>query len=219
MNPVIYAHPFSSYCQKVLLALAIKGIDFDYRLLEMGDADATAELAALWPMKRFPVLKHGERVVAESSIIIEYLDQHWPETQRLIPEDPDAALEVRFLDRYFDQYVMTPMSAIVFDHIRAPEDRSARTVADAGALLDTAYVWLEGQLANRTHAAGEHLTMADCAAAPALFYADWVRPIPEGCRGLRAYRARLNAQPMFAALIDAARPYRPYFPPGAPDRD
>src|SRR5207302_4968815 len=132
--------------------------------------------------------------------------------------DASSALEARMLDRFFDNYVMTPMQKIVADFIRAPEERDPRGIADAHALLDTAYGWLEGHLGGREWVAGE-FGLADCAAAPALFYADWVHPISDEHRQLRQYRARLLARPSFARAVDEARPYRVLFPPGAPERD
>jgi len=219
MSLVLYAHPFSSYCQKVLIALYENGTDFTYRTIGPDDPEAVAAWARLWPMKRFPVLVDGDKTVVESSIIIEHLDLHRPGAVRFIPQDPDAALEVRTLDRFFDNFVMTPMQRIVADFMRAPEARDPLTVSEAKALLDRAYGWLDGALAGRAWAAGNDFTLADCAAAPSLFYADWVLPVPEACAEVRAYRQRLLAHPSFARAVDEARPFRPLFPPGAPDRD
>jgi glutathione S-transferase len=157
--------------------------------------------------------------VVEASIIVEHLGLFHPGRVRLLPEDPRAALEVRTLDRFFDQYVMTPMQKIVADFIRAPENRDAQGVAEARALLDTAYRWLDGHMKDREWAAAKSFSLADCAAAPALFYADWVHPIDAGLPHARAYRGLLLARPSFARAVDEARPYRSFFPPGAPDRD
>lgn len=215
----LYAHPFSSYCQKVLLALYENETPFEFRMLGFDDEQATAELAALWPLRRMPVLVDEGRTVVEASIIVEYLDLRHPGPVRFVPEDPDAALEVRTLDRVFDNYVMTPMQRIVFDAIRPVDARDPHGVAEARVLLDTAYRYLDGILAGRTWAAGEGFSLADCAAAPALLYADWVHPIDATHQHLRAYRSRLLARPSFARAVDEARPYRPNFPLGAPDRD
>ena len=219
MSLVLFAHPFSSYCQKVLVALYENGTPFTLRRLDPSDPSTFAEFAALWPLKRFPLLVDDGRPIAESTIIIEHLGLHHPGPVRLIPEDRAAALEVRFLDRLFDTYVHTPMQAIVGDALRAPADRNAKNVADARGLPDTAYAWIEGHMTGREWAAGDRFSLADCAAAPALFYADWAHPIGAAFPSLRAYRARLNARPSFARTIDEARPYRPFFPLGAPDRD
>lgn len=212
----LYAHPFSSYSQKVLIALYENATPFEYRDLE--DPSASAELASLWPLRRFPVLVDQGRTILESSTIIEYLQVHYPGLVRLIPEG-DAGVEVRMLDRIFDQYVMTPMQKIVLDRLRPESSRDSHGVTEAHALLDRVYSWLEQRLAARAWAAGEVFTLADCAAAPSLFYADWVHGIPLTHATLRAYRARLLARPSIARAVDEARPYRRNFPPGAPDRD
>jgi glutathione S-transferase len=212
----LYAHPFSSYCQKVLIALYENDTAFELRLL--GDEAVAAEHAALWPLKRMPVLVDAGRTIAEASVIVEHLDLHHPGPVRLIPEDPRVALDVRMMDRCFDNYVMTPMQKIVADRIRAPEHRDPYGVGEARALLDTAYAWLDGVLADREWASGA-FGLADCAAAPSLFYADWAHPIGEAFANVRAYRRRLLARPSFARAVDEARPYRQFFPLGAPDRD
>ena len=170
-------------------------------------------------MKRFPVLVDGDRTVIEATIIIEHLGLHHPGPVRLIPADPKAALEVRAMDRFFDNYVMTPQQKIVFDAIGKPGNRDGQGVAEARAMLDTAYRWLDGKMAGRQWAAGNAFSLADCAAAPALFYADWTHPISEAFPNVRAYRRRLLARPSFARAVDEARPYRSFFPLGAPDRD
>lgn len=217
--PQLYAHPFSSYCQKVLIALYENATPFTYRELGPGDPAAGEEWAQLWPLKRMPVLADNGRTVIEATSIIEYLQMRYPGPQQLIPSDADAALEVRTLDRFFDNYVMTPMQKIVLDHLRDAAHRDAYGVGEAHKMLDTAYRWLDGVLAGREWAAGDSFTLADCAAAPSLFYADWVHDIAPEFASLRAYRARLLARPSFARAVDDARPFRQYFPPGAPDRD
>jgi glutathione S-transferase len=213
----LFSHPFSSYCQKVLVALWEKDIPFTYRNLE--DPEAAAERAALWPIGKFPVLLDGSRTVAETSIIIEHLELHHPGPVRLIPEDRGAALEVRFMDRFFDNYVMDEMSKPVFEAIRGEVGRKEIALAEAAKALDTAYAWLEERLRDRLWAAGDDFSMADCAAAPALFYADWVHEISPRFGRLREYRAQLLARPSFARAVEEGRPYRSYFPLGAPDRD
>jgi glutathione S-transferase len=215
----LYAHPFSSYCQKVLIALYENDTPFEFRLLTPGDERVAAEHAALWPLKRMPVLVDEGRTVVEASIIIEHLGLHHPGPVRLIPEDPRSALDVRMMDRFFDNYVMTPMQKIVFDSIRAPAKSDRQGVAEARELLDTAYRWLDEAMRGRTWAAGETFSLADCAAAPALFYADWTHPIGEASSSVHAYRRRLLARPSFARAVDEARRYRPLFPLGAPDQD
>lgn len=215
--PQLYAHPFSSYCQKVLVALYENGTRFEYRSLE--DRNHQRELESLWPMKRFPVLVDAGRTVMEATSIIEYLGLHHPGPVRLIPVDPDAALEVRTLDRFFDNYVSTPQQKLVFDSLRPEASRDAYGADEARKMLETAYAWLEGMLPGRHWAAGDFFSLADCAAAPFLFYADWTHPIDPRFSNVKAYRERLLARPSFARAVDEARPFRAYFPLGAPDRD
>jgi len=217
MSLTLYAHPFSSYCQKVLMALWENETPFTYRHLE--EPGAAEERAALWPIGRFPVLLDDGRVIVESSIIIEYLGLHHAGAARLLPSDPVEALDVRFIDRFFDNYVMAAMQKPVSEALRGESARTEAAIAEACAALEIAYAWLEERLSGQNWAAGEHFTMADCAAAPSLFYADWVHRIGPGFPILRAYRSRLLARPSFARAVEEARPYRAYFPLGAPDRD
>jgi glutathione S-transferase len=219
MSLQLFAHPFAAYCQKALIALYENGTRFDYRMLDQSDPATFEEFARIWPIRKFPLLVDDGRAIAEATIIIEHLGVHHPGPVRLIPEDAAAALEARFLDRFFDNYVQTPVTKIVTDRLRAPGERDAKGVADAHQQLDTAYRWLEGHMAGRAWATGERFTLADCAAAPSLFYADWAHPIGNEFAAVRAYRSRLNQRPSFARSIEEARPYRKLFPLGAPERD
>jgi glutathione S-transferase len=220
MSLQLFAHPFSSYCQKVLIALYENAIPFEVRLLGPGpDSEKiAAEFAERWPLRKMPVLVDAGRTVVEATIIIEHLQLFHPGRVRLLPEDARAALDVRTLDRFFDNYVMTPMQKIVADAIRKPEQRDPQGVSDARALLDTAYRWLDGEMKGREWAV-DGFSLADCAAAPSLFYADWAHPIDEAFPNLLAYRGRLLARPSFARAVDEARPYRQFFPLGDPGRD
>ena len=215
----LYAHPFSSYCQKALIALYENGTPFEWRLLSGDNPETYAQFAARWPLKRFPVLVDGSRTVTEASIIIEYLALHYPGPVSLLPANAAAALEVRSMDRFFDNYVSTPQQKVVAAALRPEAERDARGVADARASLDTAYAWLDKTMAGRTWAAGDSFSLADCGAAPFLFYADWTHRIDPSFANVIAYRKRLLARPSFARAVDEARPYRPLFPLGAPDRD
>jgi glutathione S-transferase len=217
MALTLYAHPFSSYCQKVLIALYENDLSFTYRHLEQ--PGASEELAALWPMRRFPVLVDTGLTVAESSIIIEHLHLHHRGPVCLLPDNVEQAIEVRFMDRFFDNYIMTAMQKPVLEALRAESGRKEEAIAEARNALDAAYAWLEHRLTGRTWAAGETFSMADCAAAPSLFYADWVHQISDAFPRLRAYRSQLLARPSFARAVEEGRPYRSYFPLGAPDRD
>ncbi|UOD31917.1 glutathione S-transferase family protein [Massilia violaceinigra] len=209
----LHYHPLSSCCHKVLIALDVLGIDVDKRLLNLGDPGERAAHLALCPTGKMPLLMDGPRPVPETSIIIEYLQRHHAIPGRtLIPAAPDAALEVRLWDRLFDLYVMTPMQALTADLLRPEGERDARAVAQARAGLASAYGFIERQLDGRTWVAADAFSMADCAAAPALFYAmAYVPPAPEH-RRLAAYVERLMAHPPVALTIDQARPYFKFFP-------
>jgi glutathione S-transferase len=216
-RPRLYAHPFSSYSQKALIALYENNTPFDFRHLE--DPEAKAEFARLWPLQRFPILVDGERVVLEASCVIEHLDLHYPGRAPLIPQDPDAALQVRMLDRFFDNYVSTPQQAVIYNALRPESHRDPYGERQARERLQAAYAWLDTHMASREWAAGADFSMADCGAAPFLFYADWTDPIPSHLMHVHAYRARLLARASVKRVVDEARPYRHYFPLGAPDRD
>ena len=215
MTIKLYAHPFSSYCQKAIMAFYENDVPFEFVMLD-GSEPVASEFAKLWPIKRFPLLVEGERVVPEATMIVEYLAVHHPGPVKLIPEDADAAIEVRMLDRFFDNYVMNSHGRIVFDSLRDEGRRDAQGVEEARAMLDTAYEVLDRWMGSREWAAGGAFSLADCAAAPALLYADWTHKIPERFANVWAYRARLLARPSYAKALDEARPYRHYFPLGAP---
>ncbi len=219
MSLKLYAHPFSSYCQKVLVALYENGTPFEWCLLSPEHPQVLRDWATLWPLKRMPLLVDGDRTVVEASVIVEYLGLHHPGPVPLLPADPRVALDVRSMDRFFDNYISTPQQKIVFDSLRPEAERDTRGVADARAMLDTAYGWLDQAMAGREWAVGETFSLADCAAAPFLFYADWTHRIDPSFANVLAYRQRLLARPSFARAVDEARPYRPLFPLGAPDRD
>jgi glutathione S-transferase len=219
MSLALYGHPFSSYTQKALIALYENDTPFEFRLIGPETPEHAAEWLRRWPLAKFPLLLDGDREVAETSIIIEYLQIAHPGPVRLLPADPLAALDVRFLDRFFDLHVMDAMQVAVDSRLGRLPMKSEDGLALAAERLERAYGWLEGHLAGRTWAAGDAFTLADCAASPSLFYADWTHRISEAYPRLRAYRARLLARPAFARAVDEARPFRPLFPLGAPDRD
>jgi glutathione S-transferase len=217
MSLTLYAHPFAAYCWKALIALYENATPFTYRLVE--DAAGWAELASLWPISKFPLLRDGDATIVESSIIVEYLMRRYPGATRMIPLNDDAALATRFMDRFFDNYVMTPMQELVSDRIRMEGERDAKGVADARKLLDVAYGWLERQVARDAWLCDNTFSLADCSAAPALFYADWVHPLGSRFPGVVDYRRRVLVRPSVARVVEEARPYRRLFPGGAPDRD
>jgi glutathione S-transferase len=211
MTLALYAHPFSSYSWKAQIALDEKGLDYEYRMMESpGAAEA---VAAMTPANLFPVLIDGETQIFEASAIIEYLDVIQPEP-RLIP-DGKAGVEARMLDRVFDNYVMNAAQRTVNYRLgRDSEDGAARGIA----ALERTYAWLDVRLGDGW-AVNDRFGLVECAAAPALFYADWIHPIPDALATLKAYRARLLAHPSVSQQVESARPYRHYFPGGAPDRD
>lgn len=214
-----YGHPFSSYTQKALIALYENHTPFEFLTLSPDHPDVYAEFARRWPIRKFPLLVDGERQVMEATAIIEYLGVHYPGPVRLIPEDADQAIDVRMLDRFFDNYIHASLQRIVGEALRPEADRDPYGVNQARAMLDTAYAWLDQRMAGREWAVGDSFGLADCAAAPALFYADWTHRIGEPFENVHAYRARLLKRPSFARCVEEARPYRPLFPLGAPDRD
>lgn len=219
MSLALLAHPFSSYSQKVLIALYENGTPFEFRMLDEHHPANGEALASHWSIGKFPVLLDDGEAIIESTIIIEYLMRRYPGKAKLLPDDEMLLMEVRLLDRIFDNYVMSPMQGFVNDALRTPDSRHPPTVEDARGLLEKAYLWLDARLAGRAWAAGDSFSLADCAAAPSLFYADWVYPIRAQHAALRDYRARLLAHPSVRRAVDEARHYRPLFPPGAPDRD
>jgi glutathione S-transferase len=212
-----FGHPFSSYTQKALIALYENDTPFEYLHLE--DAAVSERFAALWPLKRFPILVENGRTILETSMVIEYLAVHHPGPVKLIPDDVDEAIEARMMDRFFDAYIQTPQQSIVFNAIRPEADRDPYGVTQARERMDLAYVWLDKLMADREWATGGAFSIADCSAAPALFYADWTQPIPKALVHLHAYRRRLLARPSVARCVEGGRPYRHYFPLGAPDQD
>lgn len=215
----LFGHPFSSYTWKAQIALYENQIPFEFCVVDGDHAENLNVLAQHSPLQKFPLLLDGDRALFESSVIIEYLQLHYPGAVEFIPANPDQALVVRTLDRFFDNYVMTSTQHIVNDFMRDPEDRDAITVETAKTVLHRCYRWLNQQLIDRRFASGESFSLADCAAAPSLFYADWVMEIDTDLTGLRDYRQRLLAIPSVRRCVEDARPFRGFFPPGAPDRD
>jgi len=210
---VLHYHPLSSYCHKVMIAIDILGVDVDKRLLNLGDPAERDAFLALWPTGKMPLLVDQGKPIPETSIIIEHLQRHHARRDHmLIPPDPGAAVSVRLWDRLFDQYVMTPMQALTADLLKAPSERDASSVARARADLTTAYAMIDRQLEGRTWMTGEVFSMADCAAAPALFYAVTYVPLSPQHARLSAYFERLMAHPSVAATIEQARPYFKFYP-------
>lgn len=204
-------HPLSSFCWKVLIALYEKNAAFEPVLVNLGDPAAAAAFTKLSPMRKMPAIENGGDVVNESSLEIEYLDRTLGGAL-LIPADPKAAFDVRYWDRFFDLYVHYPMQAIVADRLRPKESRDPYGVAETRTKMKRAYDVLEEHFAGRTWASGDGFTMADCAAAPALYYANLVTPFEATHPKLAAYLERLKARPSFARTLQEAEPFFQYFP-------
>jgi glutathione S-transferase len=213
----LYGHPFSSYTWKALIPLYANATPFEFRPVGPENPENGAFVAAAHPAGKFPVLIDGETTVIEATSIVEHLALHHPGDAPLIPTDPAEAVTVRMLDRVFDNYVMTPTTRVVLAYLADSANPDAAEVDSAKEGLRRAYRWLEEWLAS--NALPPHVSLVTCAAAPSLFYADWVEPIPGDAPKLAALRAELLALPAVARCVDEARPYRHFFPPGAPDRD
>lgn len=209
----LHYHPLSSYCHKVLIAVDILGVELEKQVINLGDPVEREAFLALWPTGKMPLLVDQGRPIPETSIIIEHLQrQHARRDHALIPDDQGAALSVRLWDRLFDLYVMTPMQAFTADLLTPESDRDARSVARARDGLNTAYAMIDRQLEGQTWVAGEAFSMADCAAAPALFYAVTYVPLSPQHVHLSTYFERLMDHPSVAATIEQARPYFKFYP-------
>lgn len=214
MSLTLYKHPLASFCHKVLMALYENGTPFESRIIDLGNEESRASLVRLWPIGKFPVLRDEalDSTVPETSIIIEYLDRHYPATTPLLPLDPSDALCVRLWDRFFDLYVQEPMQKIVADARQPADARNPQSIVEAQALLRTAYGMIEQQLGEKTWITGDTLTMADCAAAPALFYAETLVPFGGAHSCLKKYYQRLLDRPSFARVLKEAMPYFHLYP-------
>jgi glutathione S-transferase len=214
MPLTLYYHPLASFCHKVLIALYEKSAPFRGEIVDLADSEASAEMLSFWPVGKIPVLRDEARArtVPETSVIIEYLELRYPGATPLLPPEAEAALEVRLWDRFFDLYVQVPMQKIVVDRLRPPGGHDELGVAEARASLRKAYALAERQLQGRSWAAGDAFSLADCAAAPALFYAGIVEPFASEFPQLSAYFERLLARASVARTLDEARPYFSMFP-------
>jgi glutathione S-transferase len=209
----LYYHPFASFCQKALIALYEKDVAFEPVFIDLGDAEHRARLQSVWPMMKFPVLRDeaAARIIPESSLVIEYLDEYAPDRPRLIPENAKAALQARLWDRFFDNFVAANVTKVVVDQLRAEGRRDPDGVAQAQATIVQALELFEREIPGREWAIGNQFSLADCAAAPALFYAGTIVPL-SGYPHVRDYYERLLARPSFARVVEEARPYRGLFP-------
>ena len=209
MSLTLHYHPLASYCWKPLIALYENDIPFTPNLVDLGNPAERAALAKLWGIGKFPVLRDDARneTVPESSIVIEYLDTNYRGRTRFIPDDPARALQTRLRDRFYDLYVHLPMQKIVVDRMRPEGQRDPHGVGEARAQLRTSYAMIDQQMAGGGWAAGEDFSLADCAAAPALFYGNMAEPFGDGHRYVAAYLERLKTRPSFARVLKEAEPY------------
>lgn len=214
MALTLYLHPLASFCHKVLIALYENGTPFEAHTVDFGDPGSAGTLLSKWPVGKIPVLHDTarDRVVPETSIIIEYLQAHYPGPVRLLPEDEEARLEARLWERFFDLYVHAPMQRIVADRLRPGDGRDPIGVAEARRTLDTAYAMIETKIASRSWIVGNAFTIVECAATPALFYAGIVHPFGDAQAQLKTYFERLMDRPSVQRTIDEARPYFSMFP-------
>jgi glutathione S-transferase len=210
----LYLHPLASFCHKVLIALYESETPFTPVTVDLADPNSARQVTDRWPVGKIPLLHDstGNRVIPETTIQIEYLDQHYPGPNPLVPTDAEAAREARLWDRFFDNYVQVPMQKIVGDRIRPAGATDPHGVAEARSTLRTAYAMIDGQLADRPWATGDAFTLADCSAAPALFYASIVEPFPAEHTFLDAYFERLLVRPSVARTLAEARPFFAMFP-------
>ncbi len=210
----LYYHPLASFCHKVLIPLYESGTPFEAIIVDLMDADERASFYDLWPVGKMPVLRDRSRneVVPETSIIIEFLDRHYPGPSPMLPADQDLCLRVRLWDRFFDLYVHEPLQKIVLDKIRPEDARDPAGVDDARRRLSTAYGMIDRQVADKTWITGQDFTLADAAAAPALFFAGILEPFADKQTGLRTYFERLFERPSFRRVLSEAKPYFEMFP-------
>jgi len=215
MSLTLHLHPLSSYCQKVLIALYENGTPFTPHLVDLSNAEANAAFKKLWPVGKFPVLRDeaADRTIPESTIIIGYLTQRFPGPVKLIPDRAEAALAVRALDRFYDLHVHTHMQKVIGDRLRPADQKDPYGAEQARAAMNIALGMVEKDMATRTWAAGEDFTLADCAAAPALFYIDMVvAPLAGVYPNLLAYLERLKQRPSYARALEEAQPYMHWVP-------
>jgi glutathione S-transferase len=212
MTLILHQHPLASFCHKVLIALYESDIPFEAVLVDLGDEAARTAFLQISPLGKMPALRDEarDRTLFETSVIIEYLDRYYPGSPRLLPEDFDAALDVRLWDRFFDLYVQEPMQQIVSERMR-PDGSEARADQHRAA-LGRSYAVIEKKLDATRWVAGQTFTMADCAAAPALFYAETLVPFGNEYPKLATYHERLMQRPSVVRVLQEAMPYFKYYP-------
>ena len=209
MSLTLHFHPLASFCWKALIALYENDTPFTPNSVDLSNPAERGALLKLSPIGKFPVLQDDARgeIVPESSIIIEHLDRHYPGRTKFIPEQAGLAWQTRLRDRFYDLYVHLPMQKIMGDRLRPADARDPHGVEEARAQLRKSYSMIEQQMAAGGWAMGEAFSLADCAAAPPLFYGNMVVPFGDEHRHLRAYFARLKSRPSFARVMKEAEPY------------
>jgi glutathione S-transferase len=214
MSLKLYYHPLSSFCPKALIALYENDTPFEPILVDLSDERSGAALRSLWPIAKFPVLRDEarQRTVAEATVIIEYLDTYHAGATRFVPADPELDWQTRMWDRFYDLYVNVSIQKIVVDRLRPAGANDSFGVEQAKAMLKTAYGMVEREMAGKTWALGDSFGLADCAASPALFYANTVMPFDPSQTNLRAYFERLMSRPSYARALKEAEPYFDMFP-------
>jgi len=213
MNLTLYMHPLSSYCHKVLIALYENDIPFKTHFLDLMNEAVRRDFLAMWPIGKMPLLRDEEKgqTVIESSIILEYLDMHYPGKTRFLPTDPERRLEARRWDRICDLYLHHSMQKIVGDRLRPEGKGDPFGVEEAKERVRTVYQMIDREMADKTWALGEEFTIADCSAAPALFYSNRVLPL-DGYQNAAAYLERLKERPSYTRALREAEPYFKLFP-------
>jgi glutathione S-transferase len=216
MSLTLHFHPLSSFCHKALIALYENGTAFTPNIVNLMDEGERTALRRLWPIGKFPVLRDDARgqTVPESTVIIEYLDQHYPGKTRFIPADGERMRETRLRDRFFDLYLHLPMQKIIGDRLRPADKKDPHGVEEARTMADTALGMIEQEMASRHWAMGDAFTMADCAAAPPLFYLDKIASLGPRYPNVAAYLDRLKQRPSYARVLQEAEPYMQFFPKG-----
>jgi glutathione S-transferase len=214
MPLTLYLHPLSSFCHKVLIALYENAIPFVPHVVDLSDPIARDEFKKVWPFAKFPVLRDAARgrTVPESTMIIEYLSQHYPGPSKLIPDDPELAAQVRAADRFYDLHLHLPMQKVVVDKLRPADGHDPLGVDQAWEQMRTALRIADGELADRRWAIGDHFSMADCAAAPPLFFTNRMLPLAGEFPHVSAYLDRLMKRPSYARALAEAQPYLAMFP-------
>jgi len=215
MSLTLFLHPLSSYCHKALIALYETGTPFTPHLVELQKPESRAAFKAIWPVGKFPVLRDetNGRVIPESTSIIEYLAWRYPGPARLVPEDAAAAFDVRATDRFYDLHIHTHMQRMIGERLRPADQKDPYGLEQASTALNVGLGVAEKTMASRTWAAGEAFSMADCAAAPPLFYVDMaVAPLAGSYPNLAAYLERLKQRPSYARVLEEAQPYMQFVP-------